>query len=148
MKRNDIDIKKMEVLDLNLISDILKDEFDDFWNMNILKKELDDLKSYYIVCKLNDEIIGFAGITIILDIAELNNIVIKKGYRGQGFSKNILKYLIEIARKYNCKYMNLEVSSKNIVAINLYEQYGFKKVGIRKNYYKDSDAILYTKNLE
>lgn len=148
MKRNDINIKKMEVSDLNLISDILKDEFDDFWNMNILKKELDDLKSYYIVCKLNDEIIGFAGITIILDIAELNNIVIKKGYRGQGFSKNILKYLIEIVKKYNCKYINLEVSSKNIIAINLYEQFGFKKVGIRKNYYKDSDAILYTKNLE
>ena len=41
--------------------------------------------------------------------------------------------------------INLEVSSKNLTAIELYKTFGFKEVGARKNYYKDCDALLYTK---
>lgn len=141
------EIKKMELSDLNIIKNILESDFDDFWNFNILKNELQNSNSYYIILKLNSEIIGFAGITIILDIAELNNIVIKKNYRGNGYSKIILEYLINYSKTHNCTKFNLEVSSKNNIAINLYENYGFKKVGFRKNYYKNSDAILYTKFL-
>lgn len=144
---NNIIIKKMNIYDLDLISNILDTEFDDFWNYNILKNELENINSYYIICKLNDEIVGFAGISIILDIAELNNIVIKKSYRGSGISKLLLENLIDISKKNNCQKLNLEVSSKNIVAINLYKKYNFKQVGLRKNYYKNSDALLFTKML-
>lgn len=144
---NNLIIEKMSIYDLDLISNILDTEFDDFWNYNILKNELENINSHYIICKLNDEIVGFAGISIILDIAELNNIVIKKSYRSSGISKLLLENLIDISKKNNCQKLNLEVSSKNIVAINLYKKYDFKQVGLRKNYYKNSDALLFTKML-
>ena len=44
--------------------------------------------------------------------------------------------------------INLEVSSKNLIAIQLYKTFGFKEVGARKNYYKDCDALLYTKSIK
>lgn len=144
---NNLSIEKMSLVDLDSISNILKTDFDDFWNENILKNELQNPNSIYIVGKLNTEIVGFAGITVILDTAELNYIVIKKSYRGNKFSSILLENLINIAIEKKCKQINLEVSCKNTVAINLYEKFGFKQVGLRKKYYKDQDAILFTKIL-
>ena len=86
---NNFKIAIMSFEDLNSIKDILETDFDDFWNYNILKKELEDQNSIYIVCKNNNEIVALAGITIILDTAELNYIVVKKSYRGNGISRGI-----------------------------------------------------------
>ena len=137
-------IEKFTLLDLNIIKDSLQTDFDDFWNYNILEKELQNNSSVYLCCKLNSEIIGFAGITIILDTAELNNIVIKKNKRGNGYSSLLLKNLIKIAKSRDCKFFNLEVASTNTIAINLYKKFGFKQVGIRPKYYDGIDALLFT----
>ena len=56
-----------------------------------------------------------------------------------------MEYIINFCKKKNIKLINLEVSSKNLTAIQLYKSFGFKEVGVRKNYYKDCDALLYTK---
>ena len=141
---NNFEISKMSIEDLNSISNNLNKDFDDFWNYNILKQELNNTNSYYIVCKQNNEIIGFAGIITIIDIAELNNIVVKKSYRGKGISTLLLENLIQIAKSNNCKQINLEVASTNIVAINLYKKFNFKQVGLRPKYYENADALLLT----
>ena len=142
---NNITIEKMSMSDLETIADILQSEFDDFWNYNILKSELESPYSIYIICKQNSEVIGFAGISIIVDTAELNNIVIRKSHRGKGYSSILLSKLIEIAKEQNCKNINLEVNSNNKIAINLYKKFDFKQVGLRKKYYNGQDAILFTK---
>ena len=141
---NDIIIGKFTIKDLNEIKNTLQSDFDDFWNYNILENELKNESSIYICYKYNTEIIGFAGISIVLDTAELNNIVIKKNERGNGYSSLLLKELINIAAQKKCNYLNLEVSSNNDVAINLYKKFGFKQVGIRPNYYNGADALLLT----
>ena len=137
-------IEKFTLSDLNLIKDTLETDFDDFWNYNILEKELQNDSSIYLCCKVNSEIVGFAGISIVLDTAELNNIVIKKDKRGNGYSSFLLDGLIKIAESRGCKNFNLEVASNNIVAINLYKKFGFKQVGMRPKYYNEVDALLYT----
>jgi len=130
--------------DLEQISDTLENEFDNFWNYNILKQELQNPSCIYLCCKINNEIVGFAGITIILDTAELNNIVIKKSERGKGFSSLLLKELIKSSKLHNCTKINLEVASTNEIAINLYKKFGFKQVGLRQKYYNGTDALLFT----
>ena len=132
----------MYIKDLDTIKNILEDEFDDFWNYNILSSELKSSNSKYFVLKQTDEIIGFAGILIVLDEAEITNIVIKKSYRGKHLSSILMKYLITYCVENNIKKIHLEVSSKNKIAINLYTKFGFTQVGLRKKYYKNSDAIL------
>ena len=71
-------VEKFTINDFNLIKNNLENDFDNFWNNSILENELKNASSIYICCKYNSEIVGFAGISIILDTAELNNIVIKK----------------------------------------------------------------------
>lgn len=140
--KNNVLISKMTKEDLNSIANILQSDFDDFWNYNILSNELNSSNSIYLVAKINDEIIGFAGITLILDEAEINNIVIKKDFRKKGYSKILLQNLIDLSKKQNIKKINLEVNIENTIAINLYHSFNFKDVGLRKGYYKGKDAIL------
>ena len=138
---NSIEILDFTIGDLNKIKDILLTDFDNFWNYNILKSELENSTSHYIFAKRNDEILGFAGIIDTYDQMEITNIVVRKDYRSQGIGNLLLKELINLSKDKNVIY--LEVNSKNINAIKLYEKNGFKKCGLRKKYYNNTDdAIL------
>ena len=86
---------------------------------------------------------GFIHIQNGLDIIDLLNIIVKPEYQNQGIGSVLLKYIID--NKQNKKIM-LEVRSKNINAIKLYQKYDFKIINIRKNYYKDDDAIIMERN--
>jgi len=139
-------INKMTNEDLEKIKDNLSKDFDNFWDYEILKEELNSRTSKYIVAKKsNNIIVGFAGIKIILDEAEIMNIVTKKEERHQGIGKLLLNEIIKISKENNIYLINLEVNAKNTIAINLYKKYNFKEVGLRKKYYNgQDDAVLMT----
>lgn len=142
-----IKIEKMNLIDLENIKNLLISEFDDFWNYNILKEELESENSKYIIAKLDDEIVGFAGIKIVMDESDIMNIVTKKSYRNQGIGTLLLENLISICKNLNLSSLSLEVNEDNTTAIHLYENFEFKKIGIRKNYYKNKNGIIMTLTL-
>ena len=86
---------------------------------------------------------GFIHIQNGLDIIDLLNIIVKPEYQNQGIGSVLLKYIIDNKQE---KKIMLEVRSKNINAIKLYQKYDFKIINIRKNYYKDDDAIIMERN--
>lgn len=140
-----IEISTMMLNDLEQIKKNLQTDFDDFWNFEIFKEELANNNSMYLVLRYENEIVSFGGIKIILDEADIMNIVTKKDKRNQGFAKFLLNELITIAEEQNCKTITLEVDENNLPAIKLYKDFEFKEVGKRKNYYKNSNtAILMT----
>ena len=144
----ELKITKMELSDLEEISNILISDFDDFWNYNILKNELLNPNSQYLVAKINDEIVGFAGFTIILDEADITNIVIKKSFRNKKIGTALLDELIKLATTINLKTITLEVAESNTPAINLYTRFNFEKCGLRKKYYNNvENAIIMTKKI-
>lgn len=146
----DFKIDKMSLEDLISIKDILTTEFDDFWNYEILKSELESNNSYFFVAKnISGEIVGFAGIKVILDEADIMNIVVKKDFRNNGIASLLLDYLISYSKSINLKTITLEVNEINIPAIKLYEKFDFEKLGIRKKYYNgENDAIIMSKNFK
>ena len=89
-----VDILKMTLQDFEEIKNLLADDFDNFWNEKILKEELSSPNSYYLVAKNKNTILGFGGISLVLDEATLNNIVVKKDYRELGIASLILKNLV------------------------------------------------------
>lgn len=140
-----IEISTMMLNDLEQIKENLQTDFDDFWNFEIFKEELANNNSMYLVLRYENEIVSFCGIKIILDEADIMNIVTKKNKRNQGFAKFLLNELITIAEEQNCKTITLEVDENNLPAIKLYKDFKFKEVGKRKNYYKNGNtAILMT----
>ena len=139
-------IIKMTLEDLESMKDTLYSDFDNFWSYNVLKNELNNDNTTYIIAKESNQIVGFAGIMTCFDEATLNNIVVKKSCRGRGIGGELLEALIEMCSELNMKTLTLEVNSLNIPAINLYEKFGFKNLGIRKKYYNNTqDAIIMTK---
>ena len=143
----DFTFKKMDIQDSEEIKDVLLSDFDDFWSYEVLREELLSDSSLYIVAKKQNEIIGFAGIKIIIDEADIMNIVVKKSYRNNGIGSLLLENLILTSNKKNLNFINLEVDCKNTIAINLYKKFGFEEISLRKNYYKNNDAIIMKKKL-
>lgn len=142
------DIAKMTLEDLNNIKDNLISDFDDFWNYSVFKSELESDSSHYLVVKDNSKIIGFAGIKVTVPDCDIMNIVVKKDFRNQGIGSLLLKELINLSKSLNVKNLFLEVNERNTPAISLYNKFGFKKISIRKNYYKDNNAIVMKLDLE
>ncbi len=144
----DVKISNMNLQDLNLIADNLETDFDDFWNYNVLKGELENGNSKYLVAKLDGKIVGFAGIIPIAEEADISNIVVHKDFRNMKIGFMLLKGLIDLACSLRLSAINLEVRNTNVYAIKLYEKYGFEVCGVRKKYYNNiDDAILMRKNL-
>ena len=142
---DNIKIETMSVSDLNSIAHILLTDFDDFWNYSVFKSELLNPNSSYIVAKLENNIIGFAGIWKAVDDIHITNIVVKKDFRNLGLGSVLLHKLIELCKGKKYSSITLEVNTKNIPAIKLYEKFGFKNVGIRKKYYNGKDdAVIMT----
>lgn len=143
-----MNIRDMSLNDLENIKNILESDFDEFWNYNILKEELESNNSHFIVATEADEIIGFAGIKIILDEADIMNIVTKKSFRHQGIGSSLLDWIINYSKESNLNKISLEVNEHNLSAIRLYNKFEFDHIGIRKKYYNGtSDAIIMSKNL-
>ena len=89
------------------------------------------------------EIIGFS-ITDrrVIGENELHNIAITPSRRGKGLSKMLMDKIISDTETGTAIF--LEVRAKNTVAEKLYKKYGFREIGVRKNYYKnpEEDAVL------
>lgn len=144
MEKNNLSISLMNLNDLETIKDVLESDFDEFWNYITLKQELESsFSKYFVVKNSNNLILGFAGLKIILDEADLMNIVTRKNARNIGIGSYMLEYLINYCKNTGIKSLNLEVNSSNSIAFNLYKKYNFKEVGLRKKYYNNTyDAIL------
>ena len=118
-----IDINEMIFDDIVAIEPNFSEKFDRLWSINILKNDFVEDHSKYIVAKIDNEIVGFAGIKIILDEADIMNIVTRVDKRGNGIGSLLLEKLIDLASLLNCTCINLEVNENNYPAIHLYEKY-------------------------
>ncbi len=61
----------------------------------------------------------------------------------------MIEEMVRCAISLGLTVLTLEVRESNYAAQNLYEKYGFKKLGVRKRYYSDNreDAWIMTKEL-
>ena len=144
----EIEIQKMTKQHLNQIKDILQEQFDEFWNANVLENELENPLSDYLVAIYNDEVVGYVGIWKPDDEAHITNIVTKKDKRENHIGTKMLEEIINLARKQNLTCVTLEVNEHNESAIKLYKKFNFKEVGKRTKYYNNTDdAIIMTLEL-
>ena len=106
-----------------------------------------DLNSFS-KCKVledNNDILGFVTYSILYEKSEILDIVIDPTYRKKGYSKLLMRSVIDDVIKNNCENITLEVNVNNVIAINLYKSFGFKIACLRKNYYNNEDAYLMIK---
>ncbi|WP_084110854.1 ribosomal protein S18-alanine N-acetyltransferase [Caldanaerobius fijiensis] len=130
---------------LDAVMEIEKEAFTVPWSRESFEMEITRNKcAYYIVAILDEKVVGYGGMWLVVDEAHITNIAVHRDYRGQGIGKKIIEGLIEEAKRRKLMAMTLEVRASNRVAIHLYEKYGFTPFGRRKGYYSDNneDAII------
>ncbi len=144
-----IDILPMTEEDILTITPDFNNNFDQFWNITNLENDFHAQNTKYYIAKLNNQIVGFAGILIVCDEANIMNIVTKVDKRHLGIASKLLENIIDVSKKQGLTSITLEVNANNKYAIKLYENFNFKRIGFRKKYYNNTDdAILMTRDLK
>lgn len=118
--------------------------FDESWTKESYENELKNTRAgCYLVCRHGERFVGYVGAWLILDEAHITTVAVEPELRGAGIGKFLVWHIFQKALKKKCRWATLEVSVKNKPARNLYEQFGFKKIGVRRNYYANGeDAVV------
>ena len=112
-----------------------------------------DEKERAFIARDGDVIVGYAVMALEVDDCALYSIAIKPSHRRQGLAQILFNAGVSWAREAGKARCLLEVRISNEGAIRLYEKVGFRRDGIRKNYYptqtsKREDALLMSLDLE
>jgi ribosomal-protein-alanine N-acetyltransferase len=84
---------------------------------------------------IDNQIAGYGILNYAANEAHILNLVIAPAYQRQGNGKKLLQHLLNTAKVQNSEEVYLEVRVSNTPAINLYKQFDFIEIGMRKNYY-------------
>ena len=114
-----------------------------------LAEELENQCAAFLVAQDGEtgQVIGYAGLLVVADEGYITNVAVFPEYRRQGVAAKLLAVFENFARGNHLAFLTLEVRPSNAAAIALYESFGFKQAGRRKNYYDlpKEDALILTK---
>ena len=85
-------------------------------------------------------LIGYFLMMAAVDDAHLLNLSVARAYQHQGFGLALLHKVVEVARGHRAANLILEVRPSNRRALAVYQQYGFKQIGVRSNYYPTNEG--------
>lgn len=147
----DIVIREMTLDDVDQVLEVERSSFSTPWTTDIFYREIvDNEHAYYFVIEWDKKIVGYVGVWIVLDDAQITNIAILPEYRGMKLGEKLFGFIMHLLQSLNVERLSLEVRVSNIAAQKLYRKFGLVPGGIRKNYYTDSgeDAIVMWVNIK
>lgn len=116
------------------------------WSRQSIESALENEQSLFYVAVEEGQVIGYIGMSFVLDEGYIYNVAVSEAHRRKGVGSALIQTLVTHAKKNNFAFLTLEVRDGNRAARSLYETFGFVKVGERKNYYTDptENAVLMT----
>ncbi len=149
MKMKTIAIREMLPEDVPEIAMIERSSFSAPWSETSFYSEVYNRHSITRIAELDGMIVGYICVKQIIDECHLMDLAAHPDHRKQGIATMLLNNVIADLRS-DCRRMYLEVRASNAAAVKLYGKFGFKTVGIRKNYYMhpEEDAIIMMLTIE
>ena len=148
-----ITYRQPTALDVPVLTSLERTLFPDYpWTQGQFKEEIAGLgKTRQLILAINNgSIIGYSGIMVVAPgvPADLLTIAVLPDFRGQGIAQAMLTELEAWAKEHGATEVILEVDTKNLGAISLYEFWRYEKISTRKNYYGlGIDALIMRKEL-
>ncbi len=120
------------------------------WSVDGYQREIDSPNSDLLVLQqkrsLEDSplLVGLGCLWSIAEEAHITVLAVEPDYQRQGLGQILLYAMLSSAFRQGLEWATLEVKPSNQAAINLYEKFGFREVGRRKQYYQDTgeDALI------
>ncbi len=128
-------IRPMNELDIPMVVSIERSAYQFPWSEGIFR---DCLRVGY-VCRVVDaggDMGGYGIMSVGAGEAHILNVCIREEYRGRGYARKMLLFLIDRARAAGMREAFLEVRPSNTAAARLYHSMGFEQVGVRRGYYQ------------
>ncbi len=143
-------IQKMRKGDLDQVIEIEKRSFSDPWNKGFFSQDIDNEFALPLVVKEGDKVLGYVCLWKILDEIQISNIAVSPESRRRGIAQSMMRRVLETAEEENCTRITLDVRISNQAAISLYQKFGFREAGRRKDYYRHprEDALILEKVLK
>lgn len=121
------------------------------WTAGGYRSELGDtVRRHYLVAQgEHGELLGWAGVMVIADSAEILTVGVVPSARRRGIARQLLGGLLAEARRRGAVEAFLEVRVDNEAAQSLYVREGFAQVGRRPGYYEGGrvDAAVMRRDL-
>jgi ribosomal-protein-alanine N-acetyltransferase len=115
------------------------------WSPNLFLSEMSESKNrVYLVARMDREVVGYGGMICYGEEAHVTNIAVDPLRHRQKIASRLLHDLVIEAVAMGAEAISLEVRVTNWGAQRLYGRFGFRPVGVRKNYYQEigEDALI------
>ena len=125
--------------DLELFTALEAEVFaEDPWTPFMIAEELSSPASrYWIATDASGDVVGYGGVKVGGDQADVMTIGVRPHARGQGYGGAILDTLLAWSREAGAREIFLDVRPSNEGAIGLYESRGFAEIGRRPRYFRN-----------
>jgi ribosomal-protein-alanine N-acetyltransferase len=141
-----VDLRKLELRDLNAIEQIERDSYPTPWSRSMFAGELAKPSSLSLGAFDSESgvLVGYLVISRYVDAWHVMNVAVMPSYRRRGVARALLDRLFEVTASDERRGYTLEVRVSNEGAIKLYEAMGFVSRGVRRGYYTDNreDALI------
>jgi [ribosomal protein S18]-alanine N-acetyltransferase len=119
------------------------------WSDAAYREELADRRNRFYVVALDDAdgLLGWAGLRVLADEAEVLTIGVVPEARRRGVGAALLDELLDEARRRAARVVFLDVRVDNDDAQRIYVRAGFAAVGVRRGYYDNGRTDSLTMSL-
>lgn len=132
--RNAVTLRTMTPENLDAVMAIEQAAYSHHWSRGNFRDSLNPLFDAQCLW-LGDELLGYFLAMHGVEEMHLLNITVAPARQGQGWAHMMLDALSLISRNAGAQTLWLEVRQSNARALQVYERYGFARVGLRKDYY-------------
>lgn len=140
-----IEVIRMRRRHLRGVMAIEKQVYPRPWSPNLFLSEMaDETNRSYLVARIEREIVGYAGMICYGDEAHVTTIAVDPKHQRRKIGTRLMHDLIQAAIGMGARAVSLEVRVSNWAAQRMYGDFGFRPVGVRKNYYQEigEDALI------
>ena len=149
MKAN---FRQMISLDIPLLVSMEREIYPESpWSANQFKEKLAGAPKSreYLVALDEIEVVGYGGVALLGDVADIHTLTIKESHRRLGIASSMLEKLESWAIERGAKALMLELREGNQAAMSLYQKNGYQLISRRENYYaKGINALIMRKEVE
>ena len=146
-----ISYREMASLDIPVLVGMEKSIYPESpWSAAQFREELSGIPRTrkYIIAQNGTDIVGYAGIAIAGDVADIHTLTVVPEFRRRGIASEMLRNLEQWALEKKVVAVMLEMREGNVEAQPLYEKYGYRVISRRDNYYAPKiHALIMRKEL-